>query len=879
MLTWFRLVTARIHAVFRTRSEDREFQQELESHAAMLAEDKIRRGMSPEQARRAARLELGSVSQLREEHREIRGVPFIDTLFQDLRYAIRMFRRDLAFAVFAILIVGVGIGGTTTVFSVVNAVLLRPLPFDTPERLVWISNIADNGVDEWKVQVNHFLDLRQQNTSFSDLTGFFGFVERGSQMLTGAGEPERLSSVSVTENFFPFLGVDPVLGRVFTTEECRFDGPRAALLSHSLWRRRFSSDPSIVGKPIVFNETPTTVVGILPESFDFGAVFAPGIRVDLFVPWPLSEQTNRRGNTMAVIGRLNPNSTVESARAEFEFLGKRLTEVHRDRNTIKPKLMLLNERVNGRFRPALLVLVWAVSAVMLIVCANLSNMQLARMAARQKDLAIRVALGAGRRRLVRQLLTESILLSCCGAALGLALAVVATRLVTGLDAFSIPLLHRARVDAPAFGFTAMLALAAGVLFGLLPALRAPATDVHRSLKDTGRGSTQGKRHTWLRGALVVSEVALASVLLVSAGLLIRSFLSVLDVELGYQPERAAATRVDPGSRYPDQAKRNAYYNEVLQRVKTLPGVGGAALTDMLPLGGNRSWGVRGEGQVYERDQYPQAFVRVVSNGYFQAMGIPLLRGRDFTERDTPSSELVVILNQTMARMLWPGENPIGKRIAQDGGRRVVGVVGDVRHQALEEGFTGEMYLPIRQTNDYGAVELVVRTSLPPGSLASSVRAALRPIAPDVAGNEWRTLQQLVDQAISPRRFVVLLLSGFSTFALILASLGIYGVVSYSVSQRTQEIGIRMALGATARYLQGRILAETIGLVSVGMTIGIVAAWGLGPTLRNLLFGVTPTDPLTFAGMVIVLTAVASMAAYLPARRASRIDPMVALRIG
>ncbi|MEX2264809.1 MAG: ABC transporter permease [Bryobacteraceae bacterium] len=877
MLTLLNVMAARIRAFFRTSDHDWDFSQELDTHLAMLEEDKIRRGMTAQQARRAARLELGGLIQLREAHRETRGLPLVETILQDLRYTFRTLRRDAGFTIFAILIVGLGIGASSTVFSVVNALLLRPLPFHNPDRLVWIANIADNGIDEWRVQVGHLLDLRGQTKSFSDLAAYYAYYGVGDQKLTGDGEPERLTAVPVSENFFPFLGVQPLIGRLFTAEECKWNGPKAVLLSYGLWKRRYASEPDIAGRTITLNDAPVTVAGVLPASFDFATVFDPGRQVDLYSPYPLTEETSRRGNSMAVIGRLKTGATVKSARAEFNILGKQLTEQHPERNTIRPKLTPLDERINGRFRPALFVLAWAVGVVMLIVCANLSNLQLARMATRQKEMAIRVALGAGRRRLIRQMLTESVMLSCCGAVLGLVLAMAGTGFVSHLDAFSIPLLESVRIDAVAFSFTVLIAVLAGLIFGLMPALQVPATAVHDALKLSNRGSSESKRHTWIRGALVVSEIAFACVLLVGAGLLIRSFLRVLDVNMGFQPERAAALRIDPGSRYSNQTQRNAYYDEALRRVKSIPGISAAGLTDVLPLGGNRSWGVAGKGQVYARGQYPEAFVRVVSDGYFRAMGIPLRAGRDFTEQDTPSRERVIVLNETLARTLWPGQNPIGQMVEHDGGRRVVGIVGDVRHKALEEGFTGELYLPIRQTNSYSSVDLVVRTDLPPARLASSVRAALEPIEPNLAGNEWRTLQQLVDKAVSLRRFVVLLLAGFSGFALILASLGIYAVISYSVNQRTQEIGIRMALGASARDLQARIIVQTLGLAGLGMLIGVAASWILGRALSGLLFGVTSTDPVTFLGMAVLLTAVAAIAGYVPARRASRIDPVVALR--
>jgi predicted permease len=415
------------------------------------------------------------------------------------------------------------------------------------------------------------------------------------------------------------------------------------------------------------------------------------------------------------------------------------------------------------------------------------------------------------------------------------------------------------------------------LFGVVPALQVPAIGVNETLKDSNRGSTGGKRYSWIRNSLVVTEFAFACLLLVAAGLLLRSFLRVLDVDLGFQPERVATIRIDPSSEYSTQEKRNVYFDEALRLVQNTPGVEASGLTDVLPLEHDRSWSVSGVGQVWERGHYPTAFVRIVSNGYFKAMGIPVLAGRDFTEHDAAHSEQVIILNDTLARKLWPGQNPIGQMVTQDGGRRVVGVVGDVRHLKVEEESGSEMYLPIRQTTDFSAVEMVVRTSLAEGTLANTIRTALKPLDPNIGSSEFRNVQQLVDKATSPRRFVVMMLTGFSIFALILAALGIYAVISYSVQQRTQEIGIRMALGASAISLRRRIMFQTLRLASIGLLIGLGASLIMTRSLRALLFGVDAHDPASFIGTVIVLVAVAAIAGYFPARRASQIDPINALR--
>jgi predicted permease len=809
------------------------------------------------------------------------GTPFLENLQRDVRYAVRTLLRDAGFAAFAILIVGLGVGASCTIFSVVNTLLIRPLPFRDPGRLVWIANHQDetNDMSGKTSQTDYLLDLRAKNQSYEDLAAYFAFYGLGDAKMIGGGQPERLTSVPVTQNFFPLLGVEPQLGRQFSAEECKQNGPRVTMLSDGLWRRKFAADPNIVGRALSFDGGPVTVVGVLPATFDFSTVFTPGSRVDMFEPLPLSPEINREGNTVAIIGRLKPGVTVQSAAAETAVLGKLLQQEHKERNDFEPKVSGLAQHVSGQLRPTLVVLACAVCVVMLIVCANLSNLLLARGATRKKEIAIRTAMGAGRGRLIGQMLTESLVLSCCGAALGLLLAFVGTRALAHLTSVSIPLLSDVRIDARVLGFTLVAAVLTGLLFGLVPALQVQDLKLHDTLKDSNRGSSQGRGHAWIRGALVVSEIGLACVLLVGAGLLIRSFLRVLDVNMGFRPERAAALRIDPNASYKTQEQKNSYFTEALHRVMDIPGIEGAGLSDSLPLGHNRSWGVAAKGVQYTPETYPNGFPRIISDGYFHAMGIPLKKGRDFTERDTKGSLNVIIINETLAKNLWPGENPIGKIVrADDPERTVVGVVGDVHHMALEEASGNEFYIPMRQTQDYGTVDMVVRTSLPTAELASRLREALRPIEPDLPTANMRTLQTMVDRAVSPRRFVVWLLGGFAGFALVLASLGIYAVISYSVSQRTQEIGIRMALGASAETLERSILLQTLGLAAIGMVVGVVASWALARTLSGLLFGVTYSDPVTFAGMLVILTAVAALAGYLPARRASRIDPMSALRM-
>jgi predicted permease len=801
-------------------------------------------------------------------------------LLQDLRYTFRTLRRDAGFTVFAILIAGLGIGASATVFSVVNTLLLRPLPFEKPSELVWIANSELAGLSGQTTQVGHMLDLRETTQTLSAVAGYFAFYGIGDNLLSaGGGEPERLTGVPVSDNFFDVLGVTPLLGRTFTTEECAWNGPKAVMLGHPLWERRFNRDPRIVGTSLVINNEPYTVVGVLPASFDFATIFAPGSRFDLYFPFPLSPETNRSGNTMAMIGRLKPGATAAQAQAEIRVLAPEMTRQHPERNGFEGIVKPLAEHVSGNMRLAVSVLAGAVGMVMLIVCANLSNLLLARTAARHKEIAIRMALGAGRNRLLGQMLTEGLVLSSGGALLGLALAVGSTRVLTTLDAVSIPLLREVRIDTTALAFTVVVALITGIVFGLAPALHASGPASTGALKDASRGSTESRERAWIRNALVVSEIAFACILLVGAGLLIRSLVGVLNVNMGFEPARTSTIRVDPDSRATTPAQRLAYMDDVLRRVGQGPGIERAAITDSLPLGRNRAWGAGAKGAVYERGRYPLAYVRVVSEGYPAAMGIPLLAGRDFSASDMPDKDPVMLVNKTLANALWPGKDPIGKYIvgpcAKE--RRVIGVVGDVRHLSLEQPAGNEMYIPARQCDDLAGASLVVRSTLPPGQVASTLRAALTPIAPNLARNDFRTLQQIVDRSVSPRRFTVLLLGGYALFALVLASLGIYALISYSVNRRTQEIGIRMALGASARDVQARIIGQTLRLAMIGLVIGAGASWLVARGISGLLFGVTAADPQTFVGMITILAMVALAAGYLPARRASRIEPMVALR--
>ena len=778
------------------------------------------------------------------------------------------------------MIIALGIGANTAIFSVVSALLFRPLAFPGAERLVWVANTGgDGGLSSATSRVANYLDWRNMNHSFEDMAAYFAFFDYGTYNLIGGGEPERLIGVGVSQNFLGFLGVQPRLGRGFSDKEALWNGPPAAILTDGLWRRRFGGDPAIIGRSITLNDKATTVVGVLPADFDFGTVFTPGSRIDMLVPFPLTTETDRWGNTLAVMGRLKPGVSVSQAQTELSELSKQIRREKKDRWEFGAKVTPLQEQLTGRYRRGLLTLLAAVGAVLLIACTNLSNLLLARSAGRRREVAIRSALGATRSRLVAQMLTESLILSACGALLGLALAFGAVRYLATIRDVSIPLLRTVQMNGSVLLFTVAIAVMTGLLFGLMPALQSSGASESESLKDSGRGTSEGRRSAWTRNALVVSEVALACVLLVGAGLLIRSFLQVLDVNLGFRPERAAAWRIETGEKYTTGPQRIAFYERLVRGVEAVPGVESVGVTDALPLSRDRSWGFWLRGVQYLPGQAPNAHPRVVDFRYLSTMKIPLVAGRGIAETDTVESEKVLVINQKAANRLWPGSNAVGQMVVFGGqDRRVVGVVGNVRHQTVEQEGELEAYLPITQSSA-SSVELVVRTKLEPEALVSSVRSALHSVDPNLPTAEFTPLGQLVDRAVSPRRFMMLLLAAFAAAAVVLASVGIYGVVSYNVNRRTQEIGIRMALGASGARVRRDVLGQTMGLVSVGIALGVAGSLLLARLAASLLYGLAPTDPLTFGATVLVLLAVAVAAGYLPAWRASRVDPMSALHAG
>jgi putative ABC transport system permease protein len=803
----------------------------------------------------------------------------VSTLRDDIRYALRRIRREPAFATFAVAIMAIGVAAVTSVFSVMSPLMLRPLPFAQQERLVWVANAPSGGMSAMTSRSSNLRDYRIHNRSFEELTGFFAFFDYNSFNLVGDGAPERLIGVGVVQNFLPVLGVRPLLGRNFTDEESVWNGRPAAILTHGFWTRRFGGDPKIVGRSITLNNTPTEIVGVLPPWFDFASTFAPASHVDFLQPFPISDETDRWGNTLSMVGRLEPGVTVASAQADLDRVNAQLRQADGNRWGLNATVSGLRDHLAGGFRAPLVVLAVAAGLVLAIACGNLSNLLLVRAQQRSREMSVRSALGATRRRLIVQLLTEALILATCGGVLGVLLAFWLTSWIAGTTAVSIPLLRTVSVDASALGFTLLATLATGLVVGIVPALQLSQGREWAALGEASRGSSEGRRSGMVREILVVGEVALAFVLLVGGGLLLRSFVGLLDVNLGFRPDGVVMWQIDAGRNFANQEAQLAYHESLLARVRAVPGVEVVGLIDTPPLGRNRSWMIRAKGVVYERGQVPGVFPRLVDSEYLKAMRIPLVAGRHFTAEDRAQSDSVVILNRTAAARLFPGVDPIGRVVVLDRDRRVVGVVSDVRHLALDAESGLEAYVPYTQLNDFGTLAMIVRSRLPVATLAPAVKAALTSADPALPVNDYQAFDNVVDRSVSPRRFILLVLGGFAGTALLLAALGIYAVLSYAVSQRVREIGIRMALGESASRVRWRVIGRTLLLAGIGVIIGAVASVGASRLLRSLLYGVGPTDALAFGVTTILLVAVSAAAGSLPARRASKTDPMVALRSG
>jgi predicted permease len=812
--------------------------------------------------------------------RESRGLPWHDLLLQDLRFTFRTLRRDYGFAIIAALILALGIGANLAVFSVVNTILLRPLPFPEAQQLVRIVEKDPKAGESSKTYTaDATQDFQQQNHSFQSVSGYFAFTGPDNFKLVGEGQPVPVTGLLVAEGFFETLGVEPGLGRRFRPEEFAEHAPPVALLSYPFWKRRFAADRGIVGRTINLSNSSVTVVGVLPPTFDFGSVFSPGARVDLFVPY-IMDDFRENGNDLALVGRLKQGVSLAAAQNEADQLFPQFYFEHKHPDYGKGytgQITGLKDYVSGKLRRSLIVLWSSVGLILLIVCVNLSNLLLARAAARSKEFATRSALGASRGRILRQLLTESLVLATAGGALGLGFAYVILSYLAHQGSIALPLLSTVRVDGTVLTWTLLISTGAAILFGLAPALRTSGGNLQETLKDGAHGASEGRKHDRMRSTLVVTEIALACVLLVGAGLLLRSFLRVLDVDLGFEPSRAAAISVD----YDDggnAAKQAAIWQDVVGRALAIPGVERAGISDNLPMSRNRSWGIAAKGEQKGALDFVPVFVYIVSPGYLESMGMRLREGRDIRWDDLTTNRNVVIINETVARRLWPGQDPIG-RTAVAGGQeaQVIGVIADVRESSAEDSAGAQMYLPATKQFGPEGCNLVVRSRLPPSALAMSVIRMLRQINPGQPATEFKPVQSLVDHATSPRRFFVLLVGLFAGLGVLLASLGIYGVISYSVTRQRHEIGIRMALGATHSRVQLDVISKTLRLTLIGIAAGTIASFAVARLISSLLFQTAPADPITFAGMVTLLTAVALLAGYVPARRASKIEPMVALR--
>ncbi len=880
-----RRALARVRSFYQKPPLDADFEAEIAAHLEMAIEENIRRGLTPLEARRQALIRFGGIDLAKDQQREARGLMKLDILLQDLRYTIRTLSRDRGFTLVAILILALGIGANIAVFSVVNTLLLRPLPFPDSRQLVWIAPPPTAcGLSCATYSADAYEEFRDQSRAYQDVTGYMAFSTPDNMRLTGRGEPEPATSFEVIGNFFQVLGVQPAMGRLFTQDESRGSHP-IALLANAYWRRQFASDPAIVGKAIELNGTPVTIVGVLPDSFDFGAVFSPGAKVDLFTPLDLNLERDW-GDIVTLVGRLKPGVTVAQALDDANRIAPNIyfnvkypQTLGRYKGDLIP--VPLKDYVTGKLRRSLIALWCAVGAILLIAGVNLSNLLLARAVARAKEFAVRGALGASRGRIVRQLLMESLVLSSAGAALGLGLAVILIAWLAHQGSVALPLLSALRIDGQALGWTVLVAVFTAMIFGLLPGLRIASGNLQEMLKDSGPGAGLGRKHERVRAALVIFEVALACVLLVSAGLLLRSFVKVLDVDLGFQPDRAASIKVDYDDSAPSeearQAKRGEVFQQIIARVSALPGVEAAGMSDYLPLGPNREWDTPvPKGKIFSPGELPDPLVYVITPGFIRALGIRM-HGRDFTWADGPHSERVVLINASAARVYWPGEDAVGKILMRDTQEdRVVGVVDDIHEETVEGGTGSQIYYPAMQQGPSGA-QLVVRTSLPPATLAASVLRALRELNPRQPSAEFRPIQTIVDRAVSPRRFFMLLVAAFAGLGLVLAALGIYGVISYSVTQQAQAIGIRMALGASVGHVQRKVLGGTLRLAIAGMALGTLVALAVAKLISSLLFATSSWDLPTYLGMALALLLVAAISGYIPARRASGVNPVEVLR--
>ena len=807
-------------------------------------------------------------------------------LLQDVRYGLRMLLKNPGFTFVAALALALGIGANTAIFSVVNTVLLRPLPFDNPERIVAVyGTSAKDATEQFPLSYPDFVDYRSQTQTLEHIAGY---VRAGGLLKSGDGTV-ALDGAVVSADLFPLLGVKPVVGRVFTSEEDRKGAAPVIVLSYGLWQRHFNSDPKIVGREITLSGRSVAVVGVMPEGFKFPA---QDEKSEFWMPLESDSGTARfidsRGSRFfRAVASLKPGVTIQQAETEMNTIARRLETEYADSNTdARIQLIPLQEDIVGKTKPALLILLGAVGLVLLIACANVANLLLARATARVKEMAIRTALGASRGRVVRQMLTESLLLSLVGGMLGLLLAMWGVDLLVKASPAELPRISEVSLDSHVLVFTLLVTALTGIIFGLAPALQASRLNLNESLKEGGRTGMEGARHNRVRSLLVISEVALSLVLLIGAGLLIKSFWRLLQTDPGYDTKRVLALDVTlPRVKYPEPERQAAFFQQALQRISVLPGVEAAGATNLLPLGGgNRESTFKIEGYpVPAHGEEPDAMDQIITPDYFRAMGIPLRTGRFFTEHDTKDSPPVIIVNEMFVRRYLQGVDPLTKRILLDTEgdnptpRQIVGVVGNIRHDKLDAQPVPGYYVTYLQSPSR-RMDIVVRSvSQNPSELAASVRNAIKEVDPDQFVWETRTMGDLLARSVAPRRFNMMLLGCFALIALILASVGIYGVMAYYITQRTHEIGIRMALGAQASDVLKLVVRQGMLMALIGIASGLIVAFALTRVMTSLLYEVSATDPLIFAGISLLFIAVALLASYIPARRATKVDPMVALR--
>jgi predicted permease len=876
MLGWMKVLTSRILGWFSAREIDEEFSRELDAHLELLTEQNIHRGMTPAEARRSARVRLGGITQLRETHHELGGLPVAETFFQDVRYALRILWKSPGFTLVCVLTLGFGIGANTAIFSVVNGVLLRPLPYPNNGRLV---RIEESHPGEFAANFTYasYLDLEHEAKSLESISAFRPW----SFNLTGEGEPEQISGALVSGSFFSALGSKPFLGRTIRAEDDQPGGDNyVVVLSYAVWQSRFGADPGILGRKLRVSAENYRVIGVMPKGFDYpdkSRVWCP------LVPGGQLHD-NRRSHLLTVIADVRSGKPLGSAQGEMTAIAE---QIEKQNPGVDPDMLItvvsLKKNLVAPVQPALLILIFAVVLLLLIACANLANLLLARFAARQKEFAVRVAIGAGRARLARQLLTESLVVASLGAALGLGIALQSLRFIATLNTENMPRFGEISIDLRVLGFTLLVSLFTGLFFGLAPALVGTKIDLNTSLKEGASISRGATPHGSSQGLLIL-QFALAVVLLVGAGLVSSSFVRLLRVNPGFNQSGVLAIGLFLSPiEYPERDPRGpVLLHQMLESIRSVRGLRSVGLVNALPITGGPDTDFVIEGRpAPPANNEPSADIRTVDSGYFRTMGIPLLAGREFTEADNAGAERVMAINQTMARKYWPNENPVGQRVTmKDWGPpltgEIVGVVGDVKTNGLDAAVGPMIYWPYFQFPQLFNT-IVVRSEGDPLRLVPALKGAIWAIDKNQPISKTETLDQILAESLARRRLYMVLLGVFSCAALVLAALGIYGMVSYSVSQRTHEMGIRLAIGAERRDVLWLVLGEGARVALLGIAVGIVSGLALTRLMSNLLFGVSATDPLTFAGVAMLLALAALAGSYIPARRALRVDPMVALR--